>query len=188
MFYIQKSFTFEASHILPHHQGKCGRLHGHSWKMSIYVTTKDLQESGPSQGMVVDFYDISTLVKPLLEKKLDHWHLNDTTGLQNPTSEELARWVYQQLKPTLPALYMVSINETCTSEARYAPGMLFEGASQLAKIAVIDKLLQENTDSKLGFSDEELEIIRMTDWKPPVKPSKKQGKTHAKPTTHRKTH
>lgn len=119
MFYIQKQFTFEASHILPHHQGKCGRLHGHSWRMTVVLRDPVLIPDGPSRGMVTDFYDISTAVKPLLEGKLDHWHLNDTTGLENPTSEELARWIFRELKPVIPQLFMVSVEETCTSKASY---------------------------------------------------------------------
>jgi 6-pyruvoyltetrahydropterin/6-carboxytetrahydropterin synthase len=69
----------------------------------------------------MDYGDMSSVVKPLVEAKLDHHYLNDTTSLYNPTSEELARWIYEQLKPLLPSLLWVEIQETCTSSCRYQP-------------------------------------------------------------------
>jgi len=71
--------------------------------------------------MVMDFGDVSRAMKDLLETKLDHYHLNDTTGLENPTSEELARWIYDWIKPNLPHLVAVEVDETCTSSCRYEP-------------------------------------------------------------------
>lgn len=122
MFTLSKSFRFEASHQLPAHDGKCARLHGHSWIGRVYVRGSELQASGPKAGMLLDFGDLKAIVNPLVDAYLDHHHLNDTTGLENPTSEELARWIYQRLKPQLPELVAIEIEETCTSSCRYEPG------------------------------------------------------------------
>ncbi len=121
MFRLRKTFRFEASHQLPHHDGKCRRLHGHSWVGTVVVEGEDLCAIGAKQGMVVDYGDISEAVKPLVEKYLDHWHLNESTGLENPTSEALARWVYDKLKPVIPQLSAIFIQETCTAECEYRP-------------------------------------------------------------------
>ncbi len=121
MFKLEKTFRFEASHQLPKHDGKCARLHGHSWIGKVVVEGPELLEGGPKSGMLIDYGDLSNLLKPLVEGSLDHWHLNESTGLENPTSEELARWIYYRLKNLLPNLVAVRIDETCTSSAEYRP-------------------------------------------------------------------
>lgn len=121
MFTLSKQFRFEASHQLPAHDGKCARLHGHSWIGWVYVRGPELQSSGPKAGMLIDFGDLKQLLSPLVDDFLDHHHLNDTTGLANPTSEEIARWIYQRLRPQLANLLAVEIEETCTSRCRYEP-------------------------------------------------------------------
>lgn len=118
---ISKTFTFEAAHKLPSHQGKCSRLHGHSFKLTVYVSSDRLIGSGSSIGMVMDYGDISAVVKPLLESSLDHYYLNESTGLENPTSEELARWIYDQISSQLSSIAAVEIAETCTCKCIYAP-------------------------------------------------------------------
>lgn len=118
---LRKRFTFEAAHRLPHHDGKCARLHGHSWVGELEVAGAALSTTGSQAGMLTDFADLKAAVAPLLDTVLDHHDLNATTGLMNPTSEELARWVFDQLVPTLPNLVAVTIHETCTSACRYAP-------------------------------------------------------------------
>lgn len=120
---LRKSVTFEASHRLPNHDGKCARLHGHSWKCVIVVAGTRLHEEGPQAGMVADFGRIAAPLKLLVEERLDHYHLNDTTGLANPTSEELARWIYHQLKPVIAPLVSVVVEETCTSACEYSEVM-----------------------------------------------------------------
>lgn len=122
MFTLSKSFRFEASHLLPAHAGKCARLHGHSWVGKVYCQGPELQQQGSESGMLLDYARIKAVLKPLVDEKLDHWHLNDSTGLENPTSEALARWIYQQLKPQLPELVAVELQETCTSSCLYWPG------------------------------------------------------------------
>ncbi|MFM9160001.1 MAG: 6-carboxytetrahydropterin synthase QueD, partial [Dolichospermum sp.] len=99
---IGKEFRFEAAHQLPNHDGKCARLHGHSWRGVVYVTGNKLINSGVKQGMIMDYGDISKYIKPLLENYLDHYHLNESTGLANPTSEAIAKWIYEQLEPQIP--------------------------------------------------------------------------------------
>ena len=116
---LTKEFTFEAAHRLPRHDGKCARLHGHSWKMLVEVESPALCESGPKSGMVMDFGDIKAAVASLVESHLDHHYLNDTLELESPTSEKVAQWVFQAILPKLPNLRAVTINETCTSACRY---------------------------------------------------------------------
>jgi len=113
---IYKEFGIEAAHRLPHVPAdhKCARLHGHSFKVAVHV--KGALE--PTLGWVVDFAEIKRAWKPL-EDQLDHQYLNEIPGLENPTSEVLARWIYERLAPTLPGLDHVIVRETCTSGAIY---------------------------------------------------------------------
>lgn len=113
---IYKEFTFEAAHRLPGAPAghKCTRLHGHSFKVAVHVTGP----IDPRAGWVMDFGDIKAAFKPLLDR-LDHYYLNDIEGLENPTSEHLARWIWRRLKPSLPQLSKVVVNETCTSGCVY---------------------------------------------------------------------
>jgi len=113
---IYKEFNIEAAHRLPNvpEGHKCARLHGHSFLVSIHV-------EGPvdsEMGWIMDFGDIKTAFAPIYEQ-LDHHYLNDIVGLENPTSENLALWIWQQLKPVLPLLSAVKIKETCTSGCVY---------------------------------------------------------------------
>lgn len=121
MFRLEKEFRFEASHQLPQHDGKCARLHGHSWVGRLIVEGPALVQEGPKTGMLLDYGDLSAAIRPLLENQLDHWHLNESTGLENPTSEVLAEWIYYRIKRRIPELVAVQINETCTSQAEYRP-------------------------------------------------------------------
>ena len=117
---IYKEFRFEAAHKLPNYDGKCSRLHGHSWVGRVYVKGNKLIDHGPKQGMIIDYGDISQYIQPLLDDFLDHYYLNETTGLENPTSENISRWIFEKLeKVGLPGLYAVEIRETCTSGCTY---------------------------------------------------------------------
>ena len=123
MFELTKEFRFEAAHKLPSHDGKCARLHGHSWKGRVILRGPELHQEGPQAGMLMDFGRIKAAVKDLVEDKLDHHYLNESTGLENPTSEELARWVYHQIEDDLgDLLFAVTIEETCTSSCTYFGG------------------------------------------------------------------
>ena len=113
---IWKEFRIEAAHLLPHvEEGhKCGRLHGHSFQVTVHVR-------GPvdaDSGWVQDFADIKKAFKPLYDQ-LDHHYLNEVAGLENPTSEQLARWIWDRLQPGLPMLSKVVTEETCTSGCIY---------------------------------------------------------------------
>lgn len=114
---IYKDFTFEAAHVLPHvpEGHKCGRLHGHSFFIRIVVSG----DVDPHTGWIIDFGDIKKAFKPIYDR-LDHYYLNDIAGLENPTSENLAKWVWQELKPLLPELSRIEIKETCTSGCIYS--------------------------------------------------------------------
>lgn len=116
---IFKAFTLESAHRLPNVPAghKCARVHGHSFRVEIHVR-------GPVDahlGWVMDFADLKAAFDPLF-RQLDHHYLNDVPGLDNPTSENLARWIWQRLQPSLPQLSAVVVHETCTSGARYSGG------------------------------------------------------------------
>jgi 6-pyruvoyltetrahydropterin/6-carboxytetrahydropterin synthase len=115
---IFKEFTIEAAHWLPNvpAEHKCRRMHGHSFRIQVYV-------EGPvdeTLGWVMDFADIKAAFQTI-EDTIDHRCLNDVAGLENPTSENLARWIWERLSPALPAISKVIVCETCTS------GCVFSG-------------------------------------------------------------
>jgi len=120
MFTLSKQFTFEASHVLTHHKGKCSNMHGHRWELFVLICGSDIGSLiGPNKNMLLDFSDISKAVRPMIEAYFDHKHLNDTLCTDSPTSEYIARWVYEYLKPNLAGLNAVIIKETETSGCRY---------------------------------------------------------------------
>jgi len=113
---IFKVFTIEAAHRLPNvpPEHKCGRLHGHSFGVEVHI--RGNIES--NTGWVLDFADVKTAFKPLFDQ-LDHHYLNEVEGLSNPTSENLARWIWERLHSRLPQLHTVIVKETCTSGCVY---------------------------------------------------------------------
>ena len=106
---LYKDFRFEAAHLLPKvPQGhKCARLHGHSYQVRITIEG----EVNPETGWIMDFDVIKQAFEPLLEQ-LDHHYLNEVSGLENPTSEHLAHWIWERLKPGLAEVKEVAISET----------------------------------------------------------------------------
>ena len=118
---IFKEFRFEAAHRLPSVPAghKCGRLHGHSYRVRVYV----VGPVDPGSGWIMDFADLSAAWAPVGEA-LDHYYLNDVEGLSNPTSENLARWIWCRLVGALAGLSAVSVRETCTSGCVYSGGDL----------------------------------------------------------------
>ena len=115
---IWKEFAFEAAHVLPRVPDghKCKRLHGHSYRVRVYVKG----DVDPELGWIVDFGDIKEAFEPI-RGQLDHYYLNDIEGLENPTCEVISKWIWQRLKPALPSLSRIEIGETCTS------GCIYEG-------------------------------------------------------------
>ena len=113
---IYKEFTFEAAHRLPFvpEGHKCARLHGHSFMVRISVSG----DVDAQSGWIMDFGDLKTAFHPLW-KQLDHHYLNEIPGLENPTSENIAIWIWQRLQPALPQLSRVEVRETCTSGCVY---------------------------------------------------------------------
>ena len=113
---LSKIFTFEAAHLLPTFPPghKCRRLHGHSYRVEVVVEG----EADESRGYLLDFGRIEEACEPV-RRQLDHTYLNEVEGLENPTSEVLARWIWQQLSPALPGLAAVIVAETCTSRCEY---------------------------------------------------------------------
>ena len=113
---LSKSFGFEAAHWLPcFPEGhKCRRMHGHSFRVDVIVEG----ELDPSVGYLIDFADIKRATEPL-ERALDHRCLNEIEGLENPTSEMVAAWIWARLKPALPMLSEIVVHETCTSTCHF---------------------------------------------------------------------
>lgn len=123
---LRKEFRFEASHQLMHHDGKCARLHGHSWVLVVEITGSRLATDGPKRGMLMDYADIKRVVKPLIDDALDHHHLNDTLSTDSPTSEFVARWVWNSVATAMfgnavaaADRLAIEVEETCTSACRY---------------------------------------------------------------------
>lgn len=141
MFRLEKEFRWEAAHHLPNHDGRCRRIHGHSFKGRIVVEGPRLHQDGPKRGMLVDYGQLSDVLKPLIEQYLDHHDLNETLapfGVTDPTSEAIARWLFWELEPKIrdislasdrdiPAyiqqfaiqLMEVHVEETCTCKCVY---------------------------------------------------------------------
>lgn len=113
---IYKDFRFEAAHRLPNvpEGHKCARLHGHSYRCRITISGEPKEPA----GWIMDFSDLAAVAQPLLDQ-LDHYYLNDIAGLENPTSENLAQWLWNKLQGELPQLTEVEISETCTSGCIY---------------------------------------------------------------------
>jgi 6-pyruvoyltetrahydropterin/6-carboxytetrahydropterin synthase len=117
-FRLSKTFHFEAAHDLPTFPAdhKCRRLHGHSFVFEVIVEG----EVEAAKGYLIDYGDIKVAAGPIVAR-LDHRYLNEIEGLSNPTSENLARWIYGELKGKLPALTAIVVRETCTASCEYRP-------------------------------------------------------------------
>lgn len=111
-----REYRFEAAHQLPKVPAghRCARLHGHSYKLEIFITGPTDEES----GWLIDFYDLDHAVQPIVEA-LDHRLLNELPGLQNPTCERLCGWIWQRLAPALPQLSAITVWETVDSRCTY---------------------------------------------------------------------
>ena len=115
---IWKEFTFDAAHKLPNVPAghKCGRMHGHTYRVRVEVSGA----VGEWSGWVADFADIKEAVGPVL-KMLDHSALNDFAGLENPTAENLAVYLWGRIKPWLPMMSAIEVRESLEAGVRYSP-------------------------------------------------------------------
>ncbi len=113
---VFRVFQIEAAHRLPNVPAghKCARIHGHSFRIEVHVTGDIIEPS----GWVMDFADLRRAFQPLFDR-LDHHYLNEIEGLENPTSENLARWIWQRLEPGLPGLSKIAVQETCNAGCIY---------------------------------------------------------------------
>ena len=115
---LYKEFSFDSAHFLPHlpEGHPCKELHGHTYKLIVYIEEKELQP----EGWIMDFKDVKQSVLPFIHQ-LDHKLLNNIEGLDNPTSELVAIWLWRKIKPQLPGLKRIELKETPGS------GVIYEG-------------------------------------------------------------
>ncbi|HET7712764.1 MAG TPA: 6-carboxytetrahydropterin synthase QueD [Thermoanaerobaculia bacterium] len=113
---LVKDFRFEAAHFLPNvpPDHKCRRMHGHSFRGEVAIRG----DVDPETGWLLDFAELRAAVDPIV-RQLDHYLLNEIEGLENPTSEMIAVWIWERLAPVMPHLFRVTIEETCTSRCHY---------------------------------------------------------------------
>lgn len=113
---LVRDYRFESAHRLPRvpEGHKCARLHGHSFRVQVTVAG----EVDEATGFLIDFDEIDRVLAPIIER-LDHRYLNEIPGLENPTSEHLARWVWRHVRPLLPLVSAVTVSETCDSRCTY---------------------------------------------------------------------
>ena len=113
---ITQAFTFEAAHRLPlvPETHRCHRMHGHSYRVDLCLEGPINQDT----GFVVDFFDVEAAFGPLLER-LDLHCLNEIAGLENPTAENIAVWIWDRVKPLLPQIASVKVYETQLCWAEY---------------------------------------------------------------------
>lgn len=115
---IFKEFTFDSAHFLPNvpEDHKCRNMHGHTYRLKVWIE----DQPDPQYGWVMDFAVLKQVVKPVVAQ-LDHKCMNNVNGLENPTCEQIAIWIWNQLKPSLPKLATIELHETPTS------GVIYEG-------------------------------------------------------------
>jgi 6-pyruvoyltetrahydropterin/6-carboxytetrahydropterin synthase len=118
---VFREFRFEAAHRLPDAPPghKCRRLHGHSYRLLVYVDGP----INPDTGWVIDFAEIRSIVDPVIDQ-LDHHYLNEIEGLSKPTAEVITRWIWDRIKPGLPGLCRIELFETAKC------GCVYEGETR----------------------------------------------------------
>jgi 6-pyruvoyltetrahydropterin/6-carboxytetrahydropterin synthase len=115
---LYKEFTFDSAHFLPNVPDghKCKNIHGHTYRLRVWLQGKP----DPHFGWIIDFAELKKIIKPVVTQ-LDHKLMNDIPGLENPTCELIAVWIWDRLKPALPAMHRIELHETPTS------GVIYEG-------------------------------------------------------------
>lgn len=113
---IFKQFTFDSAHFLPFVPDghKCKEIHGHTYRLIVYVDGELEQQL----GWVMDFADMKIVIDPIV-KSIDHKLLNNIAGLENPTCEIIAVWLWNKIKPEVPLLARIELHETPSSGAIY---------------------------------------------------------------------
>ncbi len=113
---IFKQFSFDSAHFLPNVpvDHKCKEIHGHTYRLVVFLEGKPI----PELEWVMDFSEVKKVIAPIIDS-IDHKLLNDITGLENPTCEKITIWLWNQIKPKLPMLKKLELNETPTSGAVY---------------------------------------------------------------------
>ena len=113
---IYKEFSFDSAHFLTEvpEEHKCRQIHGHTYRLRVYI-----KGAITKQGWIMDFKELKNCVMPLIEL-VDHKLLNDVPGLENPTAENVTIWFWQHLKPVLPFLSRIELNETATTGVIYS--------------------------------------------------------------------
>jgi 6-pyruvoyltetrahydropterin/6-carboxytetrahydropterin synthase len=115
---IYKSFTFDSAHFLPNVPDghKCKNIHGHTYHLKVII------EGNLENRLewVMDFAELKKVIKPIVDQ-LDHQLINDIPGLENPTCERIGVWIWDKIKPQIPQLKRIELQETPTS------GMIYEG-------------------------------------------------------------
>jgi 6-pyruvoyltetrahydropterin/6-carboxytetrahydropterin synthase len=115
---IFKTFTFDSAHFLPNVPDghKCKNIHGHTYSLTVFIEG-ELEEH---LEWVMDFAVIKKVINPII-KQIDHKLMNEIAGLENPTCENIAVWLWNKIKPEIPLLSKIELYETKTS------GVVYEG-------------------------------------------------------------
>ena len=116
MYHIKVEGSFSSAHNLRGYKGKCESLHGHNWKVQAAAVRRTLDKT----GMVMDFKILKAALYAVLEE-LDHSYLNEHPVFKkiNPTSENIARYIFDRLKKKVPETSSVTVWENATSAATY---------------------------------------------------------------------
>jgi len=121
MYRLSHTFTLDSAHFLPGYPGKCGHTHGHRWSITVSLSGQKLNQ----QGMLIDFQDVKQICKDQIISQLDHRLLNHT--IQQPTAENLSKWIYNRLKNQLPGLEAVLVCESpgqCISYSLFSSSLI----------------------------------------------------------------
>ena len=116
---VYRSFRIHASRFLPNLKDDhiCKRMHGHTFNITIYINGKVDKKT----GFVIDFYDVDQLFNKYIHNKIDHKVLNEVKGLENPTSEHLTKWIWDNLLPHISNLYQIKVSEDFGTGIIYKP-------------------------------------------------------------------
>jgi 6-pyruvoyltetrahydropterin/6-carboxytetrahydropterin synthase len=117
-FTVFTDYELQCAHWLPHVPDghMCGDMHGHTYRVRLYVGGSEIADS---QGWVLDYADVDSAFAEEVHATLDHSLLNEVPGLNNPTCELIARWMWERLQPRLPGLRRIDIGETCRAGVMY---------------------------------------------------------------------